>query len=81
MFWKTSVDPMLILWLPAAIERRLAAIAKRTGKTKDVYAREAILRHIEDIEDYYLVRHRLARGNSRVVLERLERRAEKRRTR
>jgi len=72
---------MLILWLPAAIERRLAAIAKRTGKTKDVYAREAILRHIEDIEDYYLVRHRLARGNSRVVLERLERRAEKRRTR
>ena len=37
------------------------------------YAREAILRQIEDIEDYYLALRRLARRGSRVPLESLER--------
>ena len=47
---------MLALRLPPAIEKRLDALAKKTGRTKSFYAREAILRHIEDIEDYYLAR-------------------------
>ena len=34
------------------------------------YAREAILRQIDDIEDDYLARHRLARGGARLKLER-----------
>jgi RHH-type transcriptional regulator, rel operon repressor / antitoxin RelB len=64
---------MLALRLPPEIEERLDALARRTGRTKSFYAREAILRHIEDIEDYYLARRRLARGGSRVRLESLER--------
>ena len=65
---------MLALRLPPEIEERLAALAKKTGRTKSYYAREAILRQIEDLEDYYLARRRLARGGRRVTLESLERR-------
>jgi RHH-type rel operon transcriptional repressor/antitoxin RelB len=64
---------MLALRLPPEIEQRLDALAKKTGRSKSYYAREAILRHIEDIEDTYLARYRLKRGGSRVTLESLER--------
>ena len=50
---------MLALRLPPEIEQRLDALAKKTGRSKSYYAREAILRQIEDIEDYYLARRRL----------------------
>lgn len=56
---------MLALRLPPEIEKRLDALAKKTGRTKSFYAREAILRHIEDIEDENVARSRLARGESR----------------
>jgi len=36
---------MLALRLPPDIEKRLDALAKKTGRTKSYYAREAILRH------------------------------------
>ena len=65
---------MLALRLPPEIEKRLDALAKKTGRSKSFYAREAILRQIEDIEDDYLARRRLARGGPRVTLEQLERR-------
>ena len=65
---------MLALRLPPEIEQRLDALAKKTGRSKSYYAREAILRQIEDIEDYYLARRRLARAGPRVTLESLERR-------
>jgi RHH-type rel operon transcriptional repressor/antitoxin RelB len=63
---------MLALRLPPEIERRLDALAKKTGRTKSFYAREAILQHIEDIEDHYLATRRLARRGKRVSLEQLE---------
>jgi RHH-type rel operon transcriptional repressor/antitoxin RelB len=68
---------MLAVRLPPEIEHRLDALAKKTGRTKSYYVREAILRQIEDIEDYYLARRRLARGGPRVTLESLERRVAK----
>ena len=40
---------MLALRLPPALEKRLERLAKKTGRTKSFYAREAILRHIEDL--------------------------------
>ena len=67
---------MLALRLPPEIEKRLDALAKKTGRTKSFYAREAILRQIEDIEDDYIGRRRLARGGPRVPLEQLERQLE-----
>lgn len=63
---------MLALRLPLEIEKRLAALAKKTGRTKSFYAREAILQHIEDIEDQYLASKRLANRGKRVSLEQLE---------
>ena len=64
---------MLALRLPPDIEQRLDALAKKTGRSKSCYAREAILRHIEDIEDTCLARRRRQRGGSLVTLESLER--------
>ena len=69
---------MLALRLPPEIEQRLDALAKKTGRSKSYYAREAIVRQIEDIEDYYLARRRLGRGGARVTLESLERDLKKR---
>ena len=43
------------------------------AKPKSFYAREAIVRHLEDLEDYHLARRRLARRAARVTLEQLER--------
>ena len=63
---------MLALRLPPEIEKRLDTLAKKTGRTKSFYAREAILRHIEDLEDYHLATRRLERGGPTVSLEDLE---------
>jgi RHH-type rel operon transcriptional repressor/antitoxin RelB len=64
---------MLALRLPPKIEKRLDALARKTGRTKSFYAREAILRHIEDLEDFHLAKRRLARRAKSVTLEELER--------
>jgi RHH-type transcriptional regulator, rel operon repressor / antitoxin RelB len=45
---------MLAIRLSDDIESRLDSLAKQTGRTKTFYAREAILTHLEDLEDYYL---------------------------
>lgn len=45
---------MLAIRLPLAVEKRLEKLARRTGRTKTFYVREAILQHLEDLEDLYL---------------------------
>jgi len=50
---------MLAIRLPANIEKRLDRLAKRTGRTKTYYAREAILKHLEDLEDIHIAEKRL----------------------
>jgi len=45
---------MLALRLPEEIERRLEALAKKSGRSKSFYAREAILEHLDDLEAAYL---------------------------
>jgi RHH-type rel operon transcriptional repressor/antitoxin RelB len=45
---------VLAIRLPEDIERRLEALAAATGRTKTFYAREAILEHLENLEDLYL---------------------------
>ena len=44
---------MLAIRLPQDIEKRLEACSA-TGRTKTYYVREAILEHLEDLEDMYL---------------------------
>ena len=50
---------MLAIRLPDEIEKRLDALAKRTGRTKTFYARQAILEHLDDLEDVFLAEKRL----------------------
>lgn len=50
---------MLALRLPPEIESRLDALAKRTGRSKSYYAREAIIEHLDDLEDVHLAEQRL----------------------
>jgi RHH-type rel operon transcriptional repressor/antitoxin RelB len=52
---------MLAIRISKEIEERLERLAQKTGRTKTFYAREAILEHIEDLEDYYLAAEVLAR--------------------
>lgn len=50
---------MLAIRLPADIEDRLNALALATGRSKSFYVREAILEHLDDLEDVYLAEKRL----------------------
>lgn len=61
---------MLAIRLPEAIEKRLEKLARRTGRTKTYYAREAILQHLDDLEDVYLaerVLDRIRKGEERTI--------------
>ena len=49
---------MLAIRLPEGIEERLDILAKATGRTKTFYAREAILEHLDALEDIYLAEKR-----------------------
>jgi RHH-type rel operon transcriptional repressor/antitoxin RelB len=50
---------MLAIRLPPEVEARLAALAKKTGRSKTHYAREAILEYLQDLEDFYLAEKRM----------------------
>lgn len=50
---------MLAVRLDGDTEKRLEALAARTGRTKTFYAREAIEAHLDDLEDFYLAEERM----------------------
>ena len=52
---------MLTIRLPQSIEKRLEKLARRTGRTKSFYAREAILGHLEDFEGLHMAGRALER--------------------
>ena len=55
---------VLAIRLPQSIERRLERLARRTGRTKTFYVRQALLEHMEDLEDLYLAEEALQRIRS-----------------
>jgi RHH-type rel operon transcriptional repressor/antitoxin RelB len=64
----------LAIRLPGAIEKRLNALARETGRTKTALAREAIVEHIDDLENYYLAEARALLNRKTVPLAEVERR-------
>ncbi len=50
---------MLAVRLDADLEKRLNAVAKRTGRSKSYYAREALREKIEELEDIALLEEAL----------------------
>lgn len=63
---------MLAIRLPNEVEKRLDSLAKRTGRTKTYYVREAVIEHLEELEDIYLALTRLEKPTKRWSLEDLE---------
>jgi RHH-type rel operon transcriptional repressor/antitoxin RelB len=59
---------MLAIRLPRDVEARLAALARKTGRTKTHYAREAILEHLQDLEDFYLAEQRMKRYSEKETI-------------
>lgn len=59
--------------LPDDTYERLKALSERTGRTSAYYIREAIEKHIEDMEDLYLAeeapRRHIANGERTYSLE------------
>ena len=56
--------------LPDETYERLKALSERTGRTSAYYIREAIEKHIEDMEDLYLAEEatrQIQRGQSKII--------------
>jgi RHH-type rel operon transcriptional repressor/antitoxin RelB len=45
--------------LPQDVEKRLQNLSEKTGRKKSFYIKEALLEHLDDIEDIYLAERRL----------------------
>jgi len=63
---------MIAVRLPAEVEERIAKLAARTGRTKTFYIKEAILEHLDEMEDKYLALDRLERPARRWTLDEME---------
>lgn len=63
---------MLSVRLEPEIMERLKLLADKTGRTKSFYAREAILRYLEDMEDTFIAIERLETPAKRWTLAELE---------
>ena len=72
-----EVSDVLAISLPEKIEERLERLAKRTGRSKAYCARQAIIEHLEDLDDVVIADKRLDNlrtGKTRTVpLSRLPR--------
>lgn len=63
---------MLSVRLAPETMDRLELLADKTGRTKSFYAREAILRYLEDMEDTFIAIERLENPAKRWTLAELE---------
>jgi RHH-type rel operon transcriptional repressor/antitoxin RelB len=63
---------MLSLRLSNEIESRLSLLAETTGRTKSFYAKEAIMKYLDEMEDTYIAIDRLEKPTNRVSLEDVE---------
>lgn len=63
---------MLSLRLPNDIEKRLSELAETTGRTKSFYAKEAILKYLDEMEETYIAINRLEKPAKRISLDDVE---------
>ena len=64
---------MLAIRLPESIEARLGQLAQKTGMTQTALVQQALLEHINDLEDYYLAEARVRKNRKAISLEDVER--------
>jgi len=63
---------MLSLRLSDDVETRLTQLAEATGRTKTFYAKEAINRYLDEMEDTYIAISRLEKPGKRMLMEDVE---------
>lgn len=63
---------MLAVRLPQEMQKKLEALARKTGCTKSYYARLAIGEFLDEQEDYYLAMACLERDSAGVPLDEVE---------
>lgn len=63
---------MLSIRLKPKLEQRLSALSEETGRPKSFYVREALERHLEELEDQYIALQRLENPGRRIALEDVE---------
>ena len=63
---------MASIRLPKELEDRLSMLAKTTKRSKSFYIREAIDRHLDDIEDTYIALYRLEHPGKRLTMKEME---------
>ncbi len=63
---------MITVRLPPEIEQRIADLSARTGRTKTFYVEQAILEHLDELEDEYLALYRLENPAKRWTLDEME---------
>ena len=63
---------MITVRLPPEIEQRIADLSARTGRTKTFYVEQAILEHLDELEDEYLALHRLENPTKHWTLDEME---------
>lgn len=63
---------MLSLRLSNDIENRLAQLAESTGRTKSFYAKEAIVKYLDEMEETYIAIDRLERPGKRILMADVE---------
>ncbi|MCR9133550.1 MAG: DUF6290 family protein [bacterium] len=59
--------------LGESVEKRLAELAKLTGRTKTYYIRQALVEKLDELEDLYIAEQRLEQPDKRWTLDQLER--------
>jgi RHH-type rel operon transcriptional repressor/antitoxin RelB len=67
------VIEMLGVRLEPELEKRLERLAKKTGRTKSYYAKEAIRQYVEEREDYLLAVEVSKRNEKTFSLEEVRR--------
>lgn len=65
---------MLGIRLEPELDAKLERLAKKTGRTKSYYARQAIRQFLEDREDYLIGLAVLERKEPTITIDELERR-------
>lgn len=51
------------------LHQRLSSLAKRTGRSKSFYVKQALTRYLEEMEDIYLAVDRIENPGKRVSME------------
>jgi RHH-type rel operon transcriptional repressor/antitoxin RelB len=63
---------ILAVRLPSDLDERLSSLAKRTGRTKTFYAKEALLRYLDDMEDTFIAIERSEKPGKRLSMREAE---------